>query len=47
MSSGSGDWQFGMPGNSINMHELFRDAQILARLISKMIEPYEPQQAVP
>jgi hypothetical protein len=47
MSSSSGDWQFGMPGNSIKMHELFRDAQILARVISKVIEPYEPQQAVP
>jgi hypothetical protein len=44
-SSSSGDWQLGMPGNSLKVHEIFRDAQILARTVSKVIEPYEPQQS--
>lgn len=44
-SSSSGDWQFGMPGNSIDMHELFKDAQTLAKAIAKVIEPYEPRES--
>jgi hypothetical protein len=41
ISSTNGDWQFGMPGNSIDMHELFKDAHTLAKAIAKVIEPYE------
>jgi hypothetical protein len=47
MSSTSGDWQFGMPGNAINMHELFRSAEILAKTTNEVIEPYESQQSNP
>jgi hypothetical protein len=44
MSSSNGDWQFAMPGNSIDMHELFKDAKTLAQAVAKVIKPYEPQQ---
>lgn len=47
MSSSNGDWQFHMPGNSINMQELFNAAETITKTINKVIEPYESQQANP
>src|ERR1700683_1972128 len=44
-SSSKGDWQFHLPGGNIDVHELFKDAENLAKAISKIIEPYESQPA--
>jgi hypothetical protein len=34
-----------MPGKNISMHELFRDAEKAAKVISEVIEPREPTTA--
>ena len=45
--SSNGEWGFLMPGKSVDVHELFKDADNLCRTISKVIRPHEAQVAAP